>query len=100
MRRLVCKTRNRCLLRLKSEPLGLKHAPISSLKVAQLLLVTVRRHASTSGPDRVIGCEDALLNRNRGRLCAVAHFQLFDNVPDVVANGEVADLNGAADLLI
>lgn len=47
-----------------------------------------------------LGHEDTLLDRNRGRLCPVAHFQLCDNMPDVVADGEVADLDCAADLLI
>ena len=47
-----------------------------------------------------LGHEDTLLDRNCGCLRPVAHFELCDDVPDVVADGEVADLDGAADLLI
>jgi len=41
-----------------------------------------------------------LLDRNHGRLRPVANFELCDDMADVIANSEVADLNGAADLLI
>jgi hypothetical protein len=48
----------------------------------------------------LLGHQDTLLDRNRGGFCAATHLQLCDDVPDVVSDGEMADLDGSADFLI